>query len=196
MNYKELAATDKAPFPFPQDANGAYPFETLPEGVLNPNPAFQGYFILCLKEVQKTHPDATISIDSGIAAITAGDKTVELTNALQHGYASGAQTIEQQMNRALGIVPPAPPAPTPSPAPIHQYGVPFVDIDGKTYEWQEWPFGDLKVRVKAVDSAVSGVASERAAFSGYLKGRLLETAEPIAQAELISALTWLSKRPS
>ena len=141
MNYKELAPIDKAPFPFPKDAKGAYPFEPLPEGVLNPNPAFQDYYIKALAAAQKIDPEATISNDSGIAAITAIGKVIELTNVLQHDYVTSAQTVEQQLTLAgiIAAVIPAP-APAPKPDPGPAIGVPWEEPVGSDNWYKLNPF--------------------------------------------------------
>ena len=72
----------------------------------------------------------------------------------------------------------------------------IITEGGKTYEVRAWPFGLLKVLIKAppVAAPAPTVTVERADFAAYLKGRLMLTDELLAQAELIAALTWLSKR--
>jgi hypothetical protein len=88
--------------------------------------------------------------------------------------------------------------PAPPDVVLPPVGTKIIDPDGTVFEIQEWPFGSLKVRLRATTVAPtsnSGAASERADFITYLKNRLMQIDEPLAQAELIGALGWLSKKP-
>lgn len=88
--------------------------------------------------------------------------------------------------------------PAPPDVVLPPVGTKIIDPDGTVFEIQEWPFGSLKVRLRATTVAPtnnSGAASERADFITYLKNRLMQIDEPLAQAELIAALGWLSKKP-
>jgi hypothetical protein len=167
MNYKELVAVDKLP---PRGANGAFPFENLPEGVLSADPAMQGYYIAALAAAQKIDGEATVSNDSGLATITLKDgRMILLTNALQADVASGAQTVEQQVNRALGIVAPVPiPVPV-APGPVQ--GVPFEEPVGSGNWWKYNMFG-MKQSCRPPATGLLTKVDPVVAIRGYIGSNL------------------------
>jgi hypothetical protein len=157
----------------------------------------QGYYIKALAAAQRNDPGAIISNDSGIAAIVANGKTIELTNVMQHDYATGAQTVERQIDRALGIVAPAAPAAPPLPAASDAWTVGAVITEGnKTFEVRNTPFGPMPFLVKAAPAAAPAatVVSERAAFVAFIKAQLSTSDSAEVQTALVAQLTWISRR--
>lgn len=69
----------------------------------------------------------------------------------------------------------------------------IIQEDGKSYEVRDTPFGHMKFLIRATPAAPS-VATERASYVEFIKGRLALTADLEAQAELVALLGWLSKR--
>lgn len=182
MQYRELLPTDKPPFPFPKDANGAYPYVNLPQGVLSPDILMQEWYILCLKHIQKTYPEATISNDTGIAAITANGITVNLTNVMQLDYTKRLTTPEEQMNKAFGIVPVKPVIPS-KPLPKE----PFEEPVGSG-KWYRYIIFDIKVACPA-PQGVQPKQDVKTALKGYIGSELSK--QPPKSTETIEFVTEL-----
>lgn len=169
-NYKELLPVDQPPFPFKKDANGGYPHVALPDGVLSPDIEMQRWYILCLKYVQKSQPEATISSDSGIATITASGVQVILTGMMQNAWFTKFTTVEEQMNKAFGIVPPvAPPVPQVDPNPLPKG--PFEEPVGSG-KWYRYIIFDIKVACPPPPIAAQPKVDDKTAIRGYMSTEL------------------------
>lgn len=134
MTYKELAPSDKAPFPFPKDEHGAYPIGAYPPGVLSFDQGMQAYYAAVLAAAQKIDAGATISDDIGMVVVSLPDgKNLMLTGGLWTEYNLGLATVEAQLSRAGIAPPPVVKPPHVDPGPV--LDVPFLDVDGKWYKY-------------------------------------------------------------
>jgi len=136
-----------------QPASSAYPFESLPAGVLSPDPVMQAWYESILAAARKIDPNATIDNSIGIARVLVNDQQTILTSPLYDEFAQGYATPEQQVNRAVTGIPVAL-------TPEQAMRVAESQVQALNSAFSNLSPADVQKQFDAMRPAVNGVAGE------------------------------------